>query len=397
MYTLICPIVEAGFLQSRLTYIERPTRGQILASPCAKTTTSISKEWQETARTFTADFGSIGVSTSSTPTFLRTSTNRSAAKGGVLGSTLTLPSQYGFILSALLALFIRIIGDNLWGIACFIFHQIKATPKDRDDFYHQIQIVLRNAASESRVVRDVIKICQSRNTARLKAYIRGLPLVVIAGLHILAIFAAGTFSSNALVRQENEVLVRSDTCGWLNEVPIEAMTKLDDKNAFDITNKFVVKSRARYRQGASYSRGCYRQDGTKDCNTFVRKVLPSTVNISAPCPFDQKICNGPAISVDTGFIYSDSDLGINTKPENRISGRKTLQCVSLRGEDYTDGWISLTDEEAVKAKAPPNATIKGYKLGTAMQPNPLPYIFWVDNLKPKFGSAPYWVRCVFPA
>jgi hypothetical protein len=51
----------------------------------------------------------------------------------VEGSTLTLPTQWGLILSAFIALFIKVVGGYLWGIFCFALHQSSASPQPEDD------------------------------------------------------------------------------------------------------------------------------------------------------------------------------------------------------------------------------------------------------------------------
>src|SRR2546430_2127527 len=46
------------------------------------------------------------------------------------------------------------------------------------------------------------------------------------------------------------------------------------------------------------------------CNSYVTNRIVSKVNKTAPCPFAEGVCMAPAISMDSGHIDSDLNLGI---------------------------------------------------------------------------------------
>jgi hypothetical protein len=318
----------------------------------------------------------------------------SIGEGTIRGSTLTLPSQSGLIIVAFLALFVNLVGSHLWGIICFATHQANATSRKQDDTYHQLQLTLRNTKSESNLISDLIKIGHSRKGARLEAYRRSIPLFTLAGLHALAVLAAGTFSSKAIASND-EVLTRSKSCGSMRD-PSE-MLNITDDSTFELANALVVMARYVYRKSASYSRACYGQHSghSTACGTYVRSTIPYNMSLSVPCPFDEKICNGLGVAFDTGLIRSDLDLGINTRPEDRLSVRKVLTCAPLAGEKYTDGWYSMQDSTFAESFAP-ETLWKGWKFGHRdFVGDVLPeYTFNTNEALYRTGDRPYHLELV---
>jgi hypothetical protein len=286
----------------------------------------------------TAAFGLTGVCTRArmTQSLILTTPGNG---GSIRGATLTLPIQWSFILLAFLALFINLVGGYLWGSICFTIHQIKASFDDQDDIHNQIQLVLRNSEHESTLVWRLFNIGLAHKRARFDVSRRSVLLVALAIAHGLGISAAGGLSSR-FIAVGNEVQTLPTSCGWMKEDNFENVTDA----TWDTTNALVVMARYRYRKSATYARSCYGQVGgtLAACGTNFQTALPYNINTSAPCPFDEKICNGSAISIDTGFLRSDLHLGMNTRPEDSISIRKSLTCVPLAGEKYSDGWKNGT-------------------------------------------------------
>lgn len=90
----------------------------------------------------------------------------------------------------------------------------------------------------------------------------------------------------------------------------------------------------------NYALRCYRNSSlAEDCPTFPRKNLAFnfTRNIACPFPGGKRICRDPNIAVrlDSGYINSHSDLGINAAPQNRFLYRSVLECAPLLNEGYT--------------------------------------------------------------
>jgi hypothetical protein len=255
------------------------------------------------------------------------------------GPTLTLPKEWALILIAFLALLVKLAGSYLWGIVCFAIHQVNASSRPQDDVYHHFQLVLRNSESESSFVRRLLAVSFAHKDARFDAYRRSLWLIILAALHGIGIWAASTLSSR-FITGSDEVQAIPRKCGWMRIVSADVFA---DEESFEAFNSLAVMTRHGYRRSAAYSRTCYAQIGANStgCASFKQSTLPYNSNLSAPCPFDGKICNGSAITLDTGHLLSDEQLGINTRPDDAISVRKVLTCVPLAGEQYAVGWQEI--------------------------------------------------------
>jgi hypothetical protein len=304
--------------------------------------------------------------------------------GAVQGASLTLPNQWALILSGFLALFVKLVGGYLWETICFVIHQTKASLDKHDDIHHQIQLVLRNSEHESNFVWKLIKIGLAHKEARFDASRRSALLALLAITHSLGIWAAGGLSSR-FIAGSDEVQVLSTTCGWMREYRVDNISDA----TWDSTNALLVMARYRYKKSASYARSCYGQVGGTPaaCGIFREISLPYTINTTTPCPFDEKICNGSAISIDTGFLRSDLHLGINTRPEDSISFRKQLTCVPLAGQKYTDGWKNRTDSNGETI-----SPYIGYEFGprvTKLDRSLGNYTFGITDTYFSFANQPY--------
>jgi hypothetical protein len=90
---------------------------------------------------------------------------------------------------------------------------------------------------------------------------------------------------------------------------------------------------------ANYAQRCYGDSnfGNTACNKYVVRHLPAVVNNSAKCPFDSHICRSPEANIllDTGYIDSNNDLGLNRPEDKRFSWRQVMHCAPLVTEGYT--------------------------------------------------------------
>jgi hypothetical protein len=189
-------------------------------------------------------------------------------------------------------------------------------------------------------------------------------LILLAALHGVVFSIAGGLSSRFVVAN-SQVQVLPGKCGWIRDV---AFTNITDDSVFEEANALIVSARNGYRSSSIYSRACYARAEGKDtdCGIYILDALPYETKVDSPCPFDQKICNGGAISMDTGPLRSDAHLGINTLARDAMSIRKQFTCAPLNGEDYTDGWFDTnrSTEYAIGTR------VKGYKFGENPQDDP---------------------------
>lgn len=211
-----------------------------------------------------------------------------------------MPSQWGLIVVALFTLWIKFASGSLWGTVRYILHQINASSNPQDDLYHQIQLTLRNTESESTFIDSLIKIGWAHQGARFNAYRRSALPILLATIYGLGFGIAGGLSSRFLTAYDTGVLSVSRNCGW-----VEATNQFDLTMAQELeaANAMVVTMRNSYRSSATYSRACYGGQTTNlaQCHNYVQSTLQYNSTRSLPCPFAEQVCNGSAISFDTGY------------------------------------------------------------------------------------------------
>jgi hypothetical protein len=295
-------------------------------------------------------------------------------------------------------LFIKLSSGYLWGTISFVIHQINASGKPRDDSYHQLQLILRNTESESTFANQLIKIVWVHRGGRLRTYYKSLILILFASLYALGFALASGLSSRVIAATDASVLSVSQHCGWFQEPSLGNISSLASGQLFESVNAISVMARNVYRRSASYSRSCYGRfgDNSTACGNYVRPTLPYVVTRGLPCPFYEEACNGTAISLDTGYMRSNTHLGVNTRPEDAISVRKVLTCVPLAGENYTDGWKQVPPEVATAQGLPLETKLKGYSFGPTRSLfgsfNELNHTAAMDEFHWKFGKQPYSLK-----
>lgn len=72
------------------------------------------------------------------------------------------------------------------------------------------------------------------------------------------------------------------------------------------------------------------------CIQFVKKRLPSDIDRNASCPFQEVICRHEKgnINLDTGYLNSQVDLGVNGPVDYQFNFRIITQCAPLAAEKY---------------------------------------------------------------
>jgi hypothetical protein len=157
--------------------------------------------------------------------------------------------------------------------------------------------------------------------------------LIFLALSCLAGFAGVTYTLPLLSTSTgNEVLLLPGTCGWLNAT----------KAFYNVTEYFTLTRPLLSNQvvnAANYAQQCYSPDsaGTLDCNGFVDNRIATAVQFDAPCPFDESMCRNKTsnIFLDTGYIDSHRQFGMNSPENERVLYRGTLQCAPLVTKGYT--------------------------------------------------------------
>ncbi|KAL9113386.1 MAG: hypothetical protein Q9227_002427 [Pyrenula ochraceoflavens] len=261
------------------------------------------------------------------------------------GATLTIHPREGTLLVAFLALFVRMAGSQLWSLICFALHQVRSSRVPQDGLHHQQQVLLRNSASQNRTLLELLRTSWSWRRNAKRALPRCLPLILLAVAHSAAFALAGLFSSRVATVLD-EVLVRSEYCGYF-KFPNQDLPDLEGAS-FDLANAATVNSRAISIWSSNYARECYVDQITPGCNIFARQQLLSSMDRSAKCPFAEKVCmddqNG-VVRLDSGPIYSDIHLGINTPRRDAVVYRTALTCAPIWATPFTSDIVGASGKD----------------------------------------------------
>jgi hypothetical protein len=288
-----------------------------------------------------------------------------AGRGQVLGKTLTIPQSQGYLLVAFLGLFVKFAGDQLWQILQFILHQQRSSGEPQDGLHYQIQAILRNSPMGIGIPWKFAQLVRAWYPKSHQALQRTLPYTAYCLFHVAAIGAAGLFSSR-VVSVNDAALVRSPSCGWMAE-PVgdyNLLQNQSDRIQFETYVSLLSSYHRSIKSSAEYARICY--DGTSTANAMCQQYsssrLEPKINFTATCPFTEELCLGDAVHIDTGYIDSHEDLGINGQPGDRIQFRKQMTCapIDMEGRLSTD-WTTIPG-------LLPNDSIREYHLGWNRHP-----------------------------
>lgn len=288
------------------------------------------------------------------------------SRGKVMGATLTLRRQDADLLIAFTAFFVAYIGTRFWRIICFAVHRTSSTARPQDAVYHQSQAILRNSSSPESGLTLLLGLLWS--SRRSQKRLRPLLAATCALLCLAAFGAAGGLSSQISTRVGNEVLIKSAGC---------ASSILSE---FDLQSYFTTlpATAERVNNAANYAQQCYSNSSDRtDCDRLVESRLEGMVDMDAPCPFDDQICQSQSgnIRLDTGYVNSHSHLGLNSPEKQRVLWRNVLHCAPLT----TDGFTSQ--------EVTPLQNFTRYHLGSQNAPNSsIDYVHKAPSLESQYSS-----------
>lgn len=251
------------------------------------------------------------------------------SRGRVLGATVTTTKEHGSLLIAFTAFFIAFVGSRFWRILCLVTHRSYSTQEMRDAIHHQCQIVLRNASSPESGLTAYIRLMLAWRKTALKNQARLIPLLLLSLLSLSAFAVAGGFSSAISTSVGDEVLLKPANC---NLIP--------PSGNVDTDSAVRALYAERLNNAVNYAQQCYNtsSSGLLECGRFRTSHLPTVVaNKSAECPFQNEICRSHEdnLRLDTGYIDSNGQLGLNAPTNQRFAWRYVLHCAPLRTSNYT--------------------------------------------------------------
>lgn len=252
------------------------------------------------------------------------------SRGAIMGATFTTTKQYGNLLIAFMALFVGFVASRAWRISCLILHRCYSTTADRNAIHHQRQVILRNSRTAESALFEILSLFWAWRKSQTQLVASLMPLVTFSVCYLAAFTVAGGFSSSISSSIGDEVLINGRNCGTptYNETIESSMIQAE------ITSELGNNA-------GNYAQQCYRTNessATTACNRFVRSSLARhTVNTAAECPFQNQICRKAqsSIRLDSGYIDSHHDLGLNAPSGERFAYRYVLQCTPLETYNYT--------------------------------------------------------------
>ena len=141
----------------------------------------------------------------------------------------------------------------------------------------------------------------------------------------------------------SEVLLNGANCSARGDYNDFADKNSDQYEAY-LAPTQVLRT-TKIENAANYALQCYSALAAKakqlECASAVRRRLPLLVQQNATCPFNSTICKSQDknLLLDTGYLDSHADFGINAPPEQRFLYRRVLQCAPLVTEGHTSSLI----------------------------------------------------------
>ncbi|KAI1174209.1 hypothetical protein F4777DRAFT_554650 [Nemania sp. FL0916] len=268
------------------------------------------------------------------------------SKGRILGATLTTTQHQGALLIAFTGFLIPFVASRFWRLLCIILHRVHSTSKPRNAIHHQRQVILRNSSSPDSGLISLIQVLWAwrQSGSRKDLYVGVFPHAIYAVTCILIFSAAGGLSSQISVSAGNEVLLRGNNCG------IPKPRSSTDASSFSYLSD-------RLNDASNYAQQCYSANasGVLGCSGYAAKNIPTAaMSYNASCPFHKDLCRGNNTSVrlDTGYIDSNSHLGLNLPLGQSFAYRSVLTCSPL-----------VTDGHTIKSNAE-NASLIQYNYGS---------------------------------
>lgn len=198
-------------------------------------------------------------------------------------------------------------------------------------------LVLRNSPSPASGLFTFSKLAWTWRRGTKSVLTRTLPALLFAGLCLCAFTVAGGFSSWISSSVGNEVLLDGSNCGYVDTALISA-------GSAAAIDSYMSQT---FNNAANYAQECYSSNATGilDCATFVKGHLPGTVDDQASCPFEGGICRSDDsnILLDTGYLDSREDFGVNSPDDQRVFFRATLQCAPLKTGGFAHNVSTASD------------------------------------------------------
>ena len=312
------------------------------------------------------------------PVYLGVWTNWSIG-GRATGSTITMTHRNGALLTAFIALFVTFSGSRLWRISCFLLSQLLLAKPNipQDGLYHQRQAILRNASDGTSGSIELLRSMWAWRSMSRRPLPQIIPIFSFSIFMTAALAAASLLSSKISSAMGNEVLITSPNCGLPFYTPgVSPMQPPTLRQGNDILGPWLAEKITSY---ANYAQTCYSVRSTFDtCAPFVKRRLLSSIDRNATCPFSNTICRHEYgnIFVDSGYLNSQADFGINGPVDFQFNLRIMTHCAPIKTKDHEETINYSQDKPYVRYHLGQRTFVNDTDIGQ-------PYTYEVEQMSPE--------------
>jgi hypothetical protein len=244
---------------------------------------------------------------------------------------LTLSDRDSGIISAGLILFVGFVASQAWNAVKFVVHQARATDRPRDGLYHQQQLALRNSAGHLQMLWISIRLSLGWKrqiglgpSIRRSWLLAALSLVSLAGWSIAQLYVSVIWTGAG-----DQYLLVPSRCGLMFDRRFARSSLFESLNLRYTWFSKVMAPRLDY--ASSYQSQCSgdHSEQSRFCDRSPVHLHNWEVS-DGKCPFtEQSLCistNSTPVIIDSGFINSNTHLGINAPRGKTIEYRKIATC-----------------------------------------------------------------------
>jgi hypothetical protein len=276
---------------------------------------------------------------------------------------------------AFLAWFVGVASSAFWDLLSNMMFLHRATEAPRDALFHQQQMSLRVGISDIGTLWSFWKLGRQWHHRAKSPWSRSWPIILTALVHIILFSAAGILVSK-VTQTRSEVMLKPITCGLWDD-PYAGTTLVDP----EVANEWVSQQQQILDLAGNYVSSCYTfnesQNAQQSCLPYGRSTLAWNITAHVQCPFAPEMCSqGKSILLDSGLIDSHSQLGINSRVQDRVQYRQQYHCSPLETEGYVFKTSNMSDLRLPESGfgttqfpqpavfAPSGAHFVGYNYGT---------------------------------
>jgi len=237
---------------------------------------------------------------------------------------LTLSARGSGFLAAALVTWVGAMSIPVWNVAKWILYTVrdgKEGPKSV--FHHQRQALLRNSGSPGGYAWNLLFVAWAWRRQRISVFLHTMPDILFSLVIFVAFTVAGIFVPYVYTKIGSDVLLQpTSLCGT-----VIITNGASTAQAAALANRYSLEQTT---AASSYVDECYGgASNSTTCQQYPQSSLNFTMT-DADCPFvSPDLCisvNSTPVALDTGYLNSNIDLGINAKQADSVNYRKLTTC-----------------------------------------------------------------------